>query len=421
VNRALTSLVGALLEAWQEVRVHRTRVLLSLIGVAVAVCSLTTVVALGGIVQQANAELGERQSGRPATLFVSASDTTGALIDAATMDATWSSTLDRYDITYGSRVVDTEQPVAFADGVAKVATTAVDPEYGEMHDFQLSDGEWFTPSDAEQFAPTLLVNQIFWERMGAPELSTHPVVELASEGGRPGTIATIVGVYPSRAFDTEPAMFMLADHLFGMHTTQATAEATDPGGAPTQYEMWVPPSISAELVQNLERDFSAALVPPGGDADRVQVEVYRQDYAQYGNDGFLVTGVVIGGIAVLVLILGALGLVNIALVTVKQRVREIGIRRSFGATAGRVFFAVMLESVVATIGSGVIGVIAAILLVQNPLTLEFIGQGIVTVFPPFPAEAALLGLLAATVVGALAGLLPALVAVRVKVIDAIRY
>ena len=45
-----------------------------------------------------------------------------------------------------------------------------------------------------------------------------------------------------------------------------------------------------------------------------------------------------------VILLGALGLVNIALVTVKQRVREIGIRRSFGATAGRVFFAVMMES-----------------------------------------------------------------------------
>ncbi len=41
--------------------------------------------------------------------------------------------------------------------------------------------------------------------------------------------------------------------------------------------------------------------------------------------------------------------------------------------------------------------------------------------PAFPIEAALIGLASATAVGALAGLLPALVAVRVKVIDAIRY
>ena len=44
-----------------------------------------------------------------------------------------------------------------------------------------------------------------------------------------------------------------------------------------------------------------------------------------------------------------------------------------------------------------------------------------TIVPPFPVEAALIGLGAAALVGALAGLLPALVAVRVKVIDAIRY
>ena len=116
----------------------------------------------------------------------------------------------------------------------------------------------------------------------------------------------------------------------------------------------------------------------------------------------------------------ALGLLNISLVTVRQRVREIGIRRSFGATAGRVFFAVMMESVVATLAAGVIGVFLAVLIVTSPMATDFIGQG-VTDLPPFPLEAALIGLGAATLVGALAGLLPAIVPVRVKVIDAIRF
>jgi putative ABC transport system permease protein len=128
----------------------------------------------------------------------------------------------------------------------------------------------------------------------------------------------------------------------------------------------------------------------------------------------------IGGIAALVLLLGALGLVNISLVTVRQRIREIGIRRSFGATAGRVFFSVMMESVVASFAAGVVGVIAAILIVTNPWVLQQLAQGLMDI-PPFPIEAALLGLGAATAVGALAGLLPAIVAVRVKVIDAIRF
>jgi putative ABC transport system permease protein len=149
--------------------------------------------------------------------------------------------------------------------------------------------------------------------------------------------------------------------------------------------------------------------------------VSRQDYLTYDSDPFGVLTWVIGGVAGLVLALGALGLLNIALVTVRQRIREIGIRRSFGASSGRIFFSIMMESVVATVVAGVVGVAIAVILVTNPITVDWVQQNGIEDIPPFPAEAALLGLGAATLVGALAGLVPAIVAVRVKVIDAIRY
>ena len=62
-----TALVGSIVEAWSEVKVHRTRVLLSLIGVGVAVAALTTVVAGGAIATQVQTEQSERWGGRPAT------------------------------------------------------------------------------------------------------------------------------------------------------------------------------------------------------------------------------------------------------------------------------------------------------------------------------------------------------------------
>ncbi|WP_245635893.1 ABC transporter permease [Herbiconiux solani] len=417
MSRALTGFLGAVLEAWQELRVHRTRVLLSLIGVAVAVCSLTTVVALGAIVQQANQELSERSSGRPATLYVSAYATDGSTIDAEALDRAWDETVARYGIDYASRVVSSGQSIPFVTGVVQVGTQAVDQPYGEMHRVRISEGHWFSTADEQALAPALVVNSVFWERLGRPDLATHPTVTL---GGEKGATAVVVGVTPAATYETEPSMFMLASQLATVQAAQPAADpSADPysgfGGGQTQYEMWIPPELAEPLLAAVQRDIQAAL------GDGAQVDVYRQDYAQYGDDPFLVTKLVVGGIAVLVLLLGALGLVNIALVTVKQRVREIGIRRSFGATAGRVFFAVMMESVVATVAAGVVGVMAAVLLVQSPIVHDVVGQGMVTDFPPFPVEAALLGLAAATGVGALAGLLPALVAVRVKVIDAIRY
>jgi putative ABC transport system permease protein len=416
VSSLITGLYGAILEAWQELRIHRTRVLLSLIGVAVAVCSLTTVVALGGLMQQANTELSERSGGRPATLNVSAYSTGTETLNDVRMQEAWSEALKRYDISYASRNLQSSKLIQFVDGAVPVQIQAVDQPYGTMHRVKITTGEWFSADDADLRAPVIVINAPFWDRLGQPDLATHPTVSL---GGLNGTTAVIRGVYPASPWETEPAMYMLTDQLNRLNAETPVAADLSMGsmgyGGQAQYEMWVPKAISVELIPLLKRDISASL------GDGFTVDVNRQDYEQYGDDPFLVTKLVVSGIAVLVLLLGALGLVNIALVTVKQRVREIGIRRSFGATAGRVFFAVMMESVVATVAAGVVGVMAAILLVSSPMVKDFAGQGMVNDFPPFPIDAAILGLVSATAVGALAGLLPALVAVRVKVIDAIRY
>ena len=408
MTRVVSNLVGSFFEAWQEVRIHKTRVMLSLIGVAVAVCAITTVVGLGAVAQQATVEQSERSGGRAASLFLSASMNDGTTPPG--MPEIWRTALERYQIDYASRVVNASQTVQFADGAVPVQTLGVDPPYGTMHRIALEEGTWFTDADTTRLAPALLVNSIFYDRLGRPDLRTHPTTTLVGERS---TTAVITGVYPALSYETEPAMYMLADAL-----TAIMPVVVDPNMqfVPPSYELWVPVDVSEQLVTALQRDVQGVL---GAEAF---VQVNRQDFAAFQDgDPYLSLKLTVGAIAGLVLLLGALGLVNIALVTLKQRIREIGIRRSFGATAGRVFFAVMMESVVATVVAGIVGVIAAVLIVKSPIVENFISQGQVTDFPPFPVEAAVVGLVCATVVGALAGLIPALVAVRVKVIDAIRY
>ncbi|SMH29447.1 putative ABC transport system permease protein [Rathayibacter oskolensis] len=407
--RGLVGIVGAIVEAWTELRIHRGRVLLSLIGVAVAVAALTGVVAAGGIARQASIESAERSSGRPASLYVNAySSGPDGLIDAEAMQAAWGSVLERYGIDYASRVTYGTARAQFTDGAVDVPVTAVDQPYAAMHRLELEGGSWFADGDDRRLAPAVVVNAVFWQRLGSPDLRTHPVVTLL--GSDRETTAVVVGVTPVSEWETEPTMMMLTDAY------TAVAPVADPAFAqPPSYEMWVPLDIAEPLATAVQRDIAAALGP------EAQVSVDRQDYLVYDSDPFGVLTWVIGGVAGLVLALGALGLLNIALVTVRQRIREIGIRRSFGASSGRIFFSIMMESVVATVVAGVVGVTLAVILVTNPWTVDWIRQNGIDDIPPFPAEAALLGLGAATLVGALAGLVPAIVAVRVKVIDAIRY
>jgi putative ABC transport system permease protein len=393
----VTGVVGAVLEAWDELRVHRVRVLLALVGVAVAVTAITGVTAAVTMLGQAMQEQSERDMGRDATLTGWPSAPEGVQ-DAAALDATVDAVAERYDISYHS--VESWVRLGVQGGTAGMLPemTAVDPAYGTIMRTEVVAGRWFNDRDAEQLGPVLVVNRAFLEEyVGGAAVTEHPQVRLLAE--TPVT-ATVVGELRSRWADEGPRALMLFDHVARWAPEQARADT---------YRFWVPPEAAGELAAVLGRDLTAAGLP-------MQLEVpHDQELALDRALQWVVLGV--GGFA---LLLGGLGLLNISLVTVRYRIREIGIRRSFGATGGRVFFGVLMESVVATTVAGLVGVVAAVAVVKN-IPVEAVFGTALQDRPGFPFSAALTGMACAVAVGALAGLVPAVYAVRVKVIDAIRY
>ena len=407
MSRLLSDIVGAFVEAWAELRIHRTRVLLSLIGVAVAVAAITAVVGVAGLAEQTQRE-GLEQQGRPATFSVSAYSAQASGFDTEAFRVAFDAAVERYKITYAARNGYTQGKVQFLDGVSSVGISLLDPDYGVIHRAGVDQGHWFTERDELRLAPGVIINYPMWARLGSPDLASHPTVTILGDSP---TTGVVIGVTKQRPWEEAPEMKMLLSSWEGLVSPEARAQVQQ------SFEVWVPPELAAELKQRLARDISGAL------GDGVQVDVQRMDFEGQmdGQDPLLPFKIVVGGVAGLVLFLGALSLVNISMVTLKQRIREIGIRRSFGATAGRVFFAVMMESIVGTVVAGIVGVVVAVFVVTNPWIVEQVTGGNLQDVPPFPTDAAVVGLLCATIVGALAGLLPALVAVRVKVIDAIRY
>ncbi len=65
---AVSQILGALIEAWGEVKVQKARVVLSLVGVVAAVAAMTIVIALGDLLLQSSRELAELYEGRSVTL-----------------------------------------------------------------------------------------------------------------------------------------------------------------------------------------------------------------------------------------------------------------------------------------------------------------------------------------------------------------
>src|SRR5690606_27795686 len=295
--------------------------------------------------------------------------------------------------------------VQTTQGVRAAEVQGVDPAYGTIFRTQVVQGRWLADSDAARLSPALVVNQPMYEMLGSPELGTEPVTIYGPTGATHSEQAIIVGVLPANPdTDWSPSAFMHASALSLLPGREQAAMASD-------YQLWVPPEQADEIRDRLAN----ALAQTEAGSFDVQISSMRPE-----NLGIQGIAYGVSGAALLILLLGALGLVNISLVTVRFRVREIGIRRSYGATGGRIFVGVLMESVIASVLAGADGVTAAVAPLEAPFVTDLFAELGLRDVPPFPVGAVLIGLGAATAVGVLAGALPALIATRIKVIDAIR-
>lgn len=119
-------------------------------------------------------------------------------------------------------------------------------------------------------------------------------------------------------------------------------------------------------------------------------------------------------IALMTLLGAAIGLMNIMLVSVTERTREIGVRKALGATRFNILFQFLIEAVVITILGGILGIILGIIVgfgVAHAIDGQFI----------IPYNWMALGIFVCIVVGTLSGLYPALKASRLDPIESLRY
>ena len=117
---------------------------------------------------------------------------------------------------------------------------------------------------------------------------------------------------------------------------------------------------------------------------------------------------------------GVIGIGNILLISVKERTKELGVRRALGATPGEIRVQILLESVFLTIIAGVVGIIlgAGVLAIINLVTQKFSDFPYTNPTVPIPL---IIGALSTMVVlGTLIGLIPAQRAVSIKPIEALR-
>jgi putative ABC transport system permease protein len=191
---------------------------------------------------------------------------------------------------------------------------------------------------------------------------------------------------------------------------------TDRGGMPRSVNITVHAKTPGQLQDAIEETRQVLRRVRG-------VKPGEEDNFSFFNSASLITefnkmsmGVKLGGfvIGIIALIVAGIGIMNIMLVAVTERTREIGLRKALGARPASIRTQFLLEAVLLCNLGGVVGVMAGFAL-----------GNVVAIFthfePRVPLEWAVIGLAFCSAVGIAFGMLPAIRAAQLDPIEALRY
>jgi putative ABC transport system permease protein len=184
-----------------------------------------------------------------------------------------------------------------------------------------------------------------------------------------------------------------------------------------RFGMIIASAASADQVQDAQDQIDALLrqrhrIPPGGDADFMMRS--QEEMAQANQQQVKIMRNLLLGIAIVSLLVGGIGIMNIMLVSVTERTREIGIRMAIGARGRHVLLQFLFEAVTLSVLGGLIGVLAGI---GGSQIFAKVMKWPIVISP----TAIVVSFVVSAAVGILFGVYPARKASRLDPIDALRY
>ena len=221
-----------------------------------------------------------------------------------------------------------------------------------------------------------------------------------------GNKFTVVGVYAPRGEEGENSINQM-DNIFVIPYTMTRLL----GGSVDQYTVKVRSSEDMTEATSRLGGFLKGLIPQGTGG----YDVYNEgQWQQYQNETINTISMVLGGIAAISLLVGGIGIMNIMLVTVTERTREIGIRRAIGAQRASIVTQFLIEAGMLCGMGGVVGI--AVGTVGSVVVSRLMYQ--MTVYPPVWVGLAAFALSVA--LGVLFGSYPAIKASKLQPVEALR-
>lgn len=387
--------------ALNSVLAHKLRSILTMLGIIIGVGSVIAVVAIG---QGGEQMLKESISGPNNTIDMTYTPSDEEL--NANPNALFEATFTEEDIQSVQALNGVKQVASstaqgmqlrFQDTTIDATVNGINEGYTNVHSLHIAEGQDLREIDFRSGRRAAVISEGIQKELFNGEKA---VGELIWMNGQPveviGVLAKQEGLF---SFDMNEIYVP-----FAMLTTAFGVK---------EYDKLSIQVAHADQMKEVGKSAAARLNENHHTDDAYEMINLEEIAAGIGQITSVMT-TIIGSIAGISLLVGGIGVMNIMLVSVTERTREIGIRKALGATRAQILVQFLIESVVLTLIGGVLGI-----------ALGFGGASLVSLFAGWPSlvswQIVCGGVLFSMLIGIIFGLIPANKAARLDPIESLRY
>jgi len=296
------------------------------------------------------------------------------------------------------------QQVIVGDQNWSTSIQGVAPEFQEIREWQVQEGRFISPADVENAAKVALIGQTVAYSLFGDNDPMGAVIRIKKI---PFRVIGILGPKGQTGNGTDQDDVVMVPYTTMMKLVMGV----------TYIQQIIVAAVSSDTTQEASTQITALLrqrhkLRPNADNDFMIRNL--SDIAEAASNSATVMAVLLGSIASVSLLVGGIGIMNIMLVSVTERTREIGIRMAVGARSRDIMLQFIVEAVVMAASGGVIGILLG---VGSSTIIKQLAQLPTLIRPDIIA----ISFLVSGSVGVFFGFYPARKAAQLDPIEALRY